>query len=187
MKRKNKRMSISFFFFSGFLFILIIFMIIAREERKNYVDGKQNYINNTQYLAIQIGRDYKLYPSVILAQSALESNYGESELSKNNNNYFGIKKGSSDNFVEYNTTEYINGNAQTMKEPFRNYNSKQESFEDYARLITKAKRYKSVTQAQNYSEACNNLQTSGYATDPNYAEKIIYIIEKYKLYELDEK
>lgn len=185
MRRKNKKGNLSFFFFSGFLFILIVFMTLSKTQNRDTIDAKQEYINNTTYLAVQIGKNYNLFPSVILAQSALESNYGKSELSQINNNYFGIKRGNSDNFVEYNTTEYINGEAKILNEAFRSYNNKQESFEDYAKLITKASRYESVRNAQNYAQACNNLQSSGYATDPNYAQKIISIIERYELYNLD--
>lgn len=148
-------------------------------------DFKNEYLDNTKYLAVQTASKYNLFASVVLAQSALESNYGKSELSSVNNNYFGIKKGSSENYVEYNTTEYINGRADTVYDAFRTYNSKEDSFEDYAKLITKAKRYKTVIEASDYKEACYRIQNSGYATDPNYAEKIISIIEKYSLYELD--
>lgn len=185
MARRRKKRSLGFFFFSGFLFILIMFMVISKENEREVVDRKREYLDNTTYLAVQTANNFGLFPSVVLAQSALESNFGNSELSNVNNNYFGIKRGSSKNYVDYNTTEYIEGQAKTLSASFRSYKTKSESFEDYARLITGAKRYKSVKKARSYQEACNALQSSGYATDPRYAEKIISIIEKYELYNLD--
>lgn len=184
-RRRCRRRRGGFFFFSGFLFILIIFMVISREVDREAVDRKKEYLDNTTYLAVQTAKNFGLFPSVMLAQSALESNFGNSELSNTNNNYFGIKRGNSKDYVDYKTTEYIDGKAETLSASFRSYKTKTESFEDYARLITGAKRYKSVKNAGSYEEACRALQKSGYATDPRYAEKIISIIERYELHNLD--
>lgn len=58
-------------------------------DEENY---RQKYIEDTASMAVKISKKYKLFPSVMLAQSILESDWGRSELSKEYNNYFGIKE-----------------------------------------------------------------------------------------------
>lgn len=70
-------------------------------------------------------------------------------------------------------------------ENFRKYKSKKESFEHYAKLLTEAKRYDKVKTARDFREAAIYINQGGYATDPNYADKIISIIEKYNLGQYD--
>lgn len=186
MARKSKNNNIVFLF-CIFLFVVIIFILLTKNDnviKDQYADKKLEYIETTKPMAKKIAKKYKLFPSVILAQSALESNYGNSELSASYNNYFGIKSNSNDG-VRLDTIEYVNNKGGVYNENFRSYRSKIDSFVDYGKLIKKAKRYEKVRQANDYKEACKSLQECGYATDPNYADKIISIIEKYKLYELD--
>lgn len=182
-KRKRRKGNTGFFFFSGFIFIVLVFLVISKRENK--IDEKLVYIEETKYLAIQTAKKYNLFASVILAQSALESNFGNSELSKKYNNYFGIKATSKSDYVEMNTSEFYDDEEKILKKSFRVYKSKSESFKDYGTLISKAGRYEKVRDAQNPYDAAKALQKSGYATDPSYAEKIISIIEKYNLEELD--
>ena len=187
MARRSKKNNNTVFLFCIFLFIVIVFIFLTKNDnisKDQYADKKLEYIETTKPLANKIAKKYKLFPSVILAQSALESNYGSSELSSTYNNYFGIKSNSKDG-VRLDTIEYVNNKGGIYNENFRSYRSKIDSFVDYAKLITRAKRYEKVRQANDYKEACKSLQECGYATDPNYADKIISIIEKYKLYELD--
>ncbi len=184
---RKKKSNNTFFFFSAFIFIIIVFVVLSKdniEKRNNSLSYKEEYLQSTERLALDIAAKYNLYPSVVLAQSALESGFGQSGLSEQHNNYFGIK--SNREGINLNTVEYIDGEKQTMNENFRVYDSKKDSFEDYGRLISKAPRYEAVLKAQNYAEACRALQSGGYATDPSYADKIIGIIESYELYKLDE-
>ena len=186
MARRSKNNN-TVFLFCIFLFIVIIFIFLTKNDnvdKHQYADKKLEYIETTKPLAKKIAKKYKLFPSVIIAQSALESSYGSSELSSTYNNYFGIKSNSNDG-VRLDTIEYVNNKGGVYNENFRSYKSKVDSFTDYAKLITRAERYEKVRQANDYKEACKSLQECGYATDPNYADKIISIIEKYELYELD--
>ena len=108
---------------------------------------------------------------------------GRSELSTKYNNYFGIKAKSGG--VELETKEYENVVEKSVLDPFKKYDSKKDSFKDYARLISTADRYKKVLEAKDYKEAITLIKACGYATDPNYASKVIEIIENYNLTELD--
>lgn len=65
-----------------------------------------------------------------------------------------------------------------MTQPFRAYSSYEESFADYARLIGNSPRYESVTQARNEIEAARRIQSAGYATDPQYAQKLIGVMSQ---------
>jgi flagellar protein FlgJ len=121
----------------------------------------------------------------MLGQAALESGWGKREIKgrdgTNSNNLFGIKatgdwKGK---VVEATTTEYVNGKAQTKVERFRAYDSYADSFKDYARLITENPRYEKVlASAGDASAFAQGLQKAGYATDPQYANKLTSIIKR---------
>lgn len=187
MARKQKNNIV--FFFCIFLFIVIIFIFLTKNDSTvsyDYNDKKLEYIEETKPMALKVAKKYNLFPSVVIAQSALESDFGRSELSSEYNNYFGIKSNSKDG-VNLNTIEYVNDKEGLYNEKFRSYKSKLDSFVDYAKLISRAQRYEKVRNSNTYKEACINLQSCGYATDPNYASKIIEIVEEYELYELDFK
>ena len=71
------------------------------------------------------------------------------------------------------TTEFVNGVAQKVVAKFRAYASYEESFRDYARLITQSPRYAQASQQTASAQAyANGLQRAGYATDPDYASKL---------------
>lgn len=119
---------------------------------------------------------------LIMGQAALESGWGQREIKhpdgSTSYNLFGIKAGASwkGKVVNVLTTEYEDGVAKKVTQPFRAYASYEESFADYARLIGNSPRYESVTQARNEIEAARRIQAAGYATDPQYAQKLIGVM-----------
>lgn len=150
--------------------------------------SKDQFLEVIIPIAQQAQIDYGVRPSVLIAQAALESNWGESELSQQSNNYFGIKGKSSGE--QYATKEFTQDKWQNVQASFRTYDSISDSVNDYAKLIKNgtswnANLYSSVITAEHYKDAAFALQKAGYATDPNYANKLIQIIEQYALYELD--
>jgi flagellar protein FlgJ len=76
------------------------------------------------------------------------------------------------------TTEYINGTPRKVTAKFRAYGSYEESFKDYARLITESPRYEKA-RAKTHSALAYaaELQKAGYATDPQYAAKLSRAIQ----------
>ncbi|MDF9445939.1 glucosaminidase domain-containing protein, partial [Limosilactobacillus mucosae] len=107
------------------------------------------------------------------------------------NNLFGIKATSKKNRVRMYTKENINGKTVEVKQYFAVYNSWEASLKAHAELLahgTNAKPnvFKDVLKAKNYQEAAWALQKDGYATDPNYANELIYAIKKFKLYKFDQ-
>lgn len=132
-----------------------------------------------------------LLPSVKAAQAALESGYGTSQTMVNANAFFGIKAtGKSPYWTGkvYNskTKEVISGSTVTITSGFRAYDSLEQGSFDHTYLLSQS-RYSRVMQATDYKSQCQAIQSSGYATDPNYASKLISIIEKYNLTKLDAK
>lgn len=119
---------------------------------------------------------------LILSQAALESGWGRREIlhedGRSSHNLFGIKAtgGWKGKVVNVMTTEYENGTARKVVQPFRAYDSYADAFSDYARLISKNSRYSDVLTAPSAEEAARRIQAAGYATDPAYAEKLISIM-----------
>lgn len=120
--------------------------------------------------------------SLILAQAALETGWGEHEIPNdaggNSHNLFGIKAtGDWDgNVTRITTTEYIDGRARQRVDAFRVYDSFEAAFKDYAGLIGDNPRYAAVVTASSAQHAARALQAGGYATDPNYADKVIAVM-----------
>jgi flagellar protein FlgJ len=123
--------------------------------------------------------------SFMLAQAAHESGWGKREITGAGGtpsfNVFGIKATSSwtGRVTEVQTTEFVDGKPQKVMAKFRAYASYEESFKDYAKLIGTNERYsKVVAQAQSGGAEgfARGLQKAGYATDPEYAQKLARVI-----------
>lgn len=117
--------------------------------------------------------------SITIAQAALESGWGKYAPG---NNLFGIK-GSGQEFT---TQEYVNGHFVTITDGFRVYDSWLGSIQDHSEFLVENSRYArygffDACQNKDYAQAAAALQLAGYATDPNYAEKLIAIIEAHGL------
>nr|WP_175579004.1 flagellar assembly peptidoglycan hydrolase FlgJ [Chimaeribacter arupi] len=123
---------------------------------------------------------------LIMAQAALESGWGQREIPTKDGtpsyNLFGIKAGSSWDgpTTDITTTEYENGAAKKIKATFRVYGSYVEAISDYVRLLTNNPRYANVAAADTPEQAAHALQKAGYATDPNYASKLVSVIQQIK-------
>jgi flagellar protein FlgJ len=122
---------------------------------------------------------------LILAQAALESGWGKREIRADDGaqsfNLFGIKADRSwkGPVVETTTTEYVDGEPQRVRAKFRAYGSYDEAFTDYAKFITRNPRYANVLAADTPAEAAHGLQKAGYATDPQYGQKLVRIMQKF--------
>lgn len=123
----------------------------------------------------------KILASLTAAQAFLESGYGNSALTVKANNLFGIKGSYNRQSVIMQTKEYVNGKCIQVPARFRQYPSWKESIEDHSRILTSLTRYKNIVGCKNYKTACRYIQLAGYATDPNYADSLIRLIQKYHL------
>lgn len=122
---------------------------------------------------------------LILAQAALESGWGQREIrgadGTQSFNLFGIKADRSwkGPVVEVMTTEYVDGEAQKVSAKFRAYGSYDEAFTDYAKFMTRNPRYATVIATEDPAAAAHGLQRAGYATDPQYGNKLVRIMQKF--------
>lgn len=148
-----------------------------------------DFIGKLAPVAVEDMRRYGVPASLTIAQAILESGWGESSLTKQANNLFGIKGTGPAGSVMMPTTEYRGQDKYTTNAQFRKYNSWHESVEDHTRLILngtkdKSTRYHGVLGAD-YKTAATAIWKGGYATDPNYPQKLISIMETYDLQQYD--
>ena len=135
--------------------------------------------------------------AITIAQAILESGWGKSELAKNANNLFGMKKSLSGNAWKGSTWDgksvyskqtkevYASGPA-TVQADFRAYKDWQASVNDHSAYLAGAKngsalRYKGLVGCTDYKKAAQIIKNGGYATAPDYVEKLCRIVEQYGL------
>lgn len=126
--------------------------------------------------------------SFTIAQAALESSWGKSQLAQQGFNLFGVKadKWWSGLTLCLPTTEYVGGKCVNTTANWRKYRSWLEAIDDHARFLRVNPRYKlAFTGKRTGSDFANQVALAGYATDPRYAEKISTIIRQHKLDKFD--
>lgn len=160
-------------------YILIIFLAITSHTALRG-DVYNDYINTYSDMAVDQQLSYGIPASITLAQGLLESAAGRSTLATKGNNHFGIK---CHNIWQGDT---MIRSDDTPNECFRVYKNAAESFSDHSRFLLK-KRYASLFKLDplDYRGWAQELRKCGYATDPNYASRLIAIIERYALYLFD--
>ena len=141
--------------------------------------GRDNFVTAHSNAAQRVARESGIPANYMLGQAGHETGWGKSEIrnkdGSNSFNLFGIKAGGSwtGKVAEVTTTEYVNGAPKKMTAKFRAYDSYEESFRDYARLIGTNPRYeKAMSQTGSAHAYASELQKAGYATDPAYAQKL---------------
>ena len=141
----------------------------------------EEYIKMYQGLAISQMKKYGVPASIILAQGLLESGSGNSTLAVKANNHFGIK------CHKTWTGPRIYHDDDAKGECFRKYRSPEKSYHDHSEFLRGARRYAFLFDLNptDYKGWARGLKKAGYATDPQYPQKLIRIIEEYKLYTLD--
>lgn len=140
----------------------------------------QAYIDRYKDIAIEEMVEYHIPASITLAQGLLESGAGKSYLSTQGNNHFGIKSHGW-------TGRTLRHDDDRKQESFRAYDSARESFQDHSRFLAGRERYRRLfsLSTTDYKGWARGLKECGYATNPTYAQRLISIIETYKLYEYD--
>lgn len=141
--------------------------------------SQSSFVQRHADAAAQVEKDSGIPASYMLGQAGHETGWGKSQIKMpdgtNSFNLFGIKAGAgwTGKVAEVRTTEYINGEARKVSAKFRAYDSFEDSFRDYAKLINNNPRYAQARQQTGSSYAyASGLQKAGYATDPEYASKL---------------
>lgn len=154
---------------------------ISEVPKKVYANAIEKYIGTYGTIAMEEMRKYKIPASITLAQGILESGSGKGRLSVEGNNHFGIKchgwKG-----------KKIYHDDDRSQECFRKYNQAKSSFEDHSQFLTRRGRYSKLFELRqdDYKGWAKGLRAAGYATDRKYPQKLISLIERFRLYEYDD-
>lgn len=165
------------------LFISILGATICSSKAAEVVTrlSREEYISRYKDIAIDHHIKYGIPASITMAQGILESDSGNSILAKGSNNHFGIKCKS------YWTGRTFTHTDDAPDECFRAYDSVEESYIDHAEFLDTSPRYDSLFlhQATDYRSWARGLKAAGYATAPDYATRLVKLIEDNQLYLLD--
>ena len=141
--------------------------------------GRDDFVQHHQAAAERVAQASGIPASFMIGQAGHETGWGKGEIKNadgsNSFNLFGIKagKGWSGKTADITTTEFINGSPRKLVAKFRAYDSYEDSFKDYARLINNSPRYEQARAKTDSAVAyATELQKAGYATDPEYARKL---------------
>lgn len=159
-----------------FLFLLAVMSVNAQTMHKAYLEYVEKYAD----IAIEQQKLHKIPASIKLAQGLLESAAGCGELARESNNHFGIKCGNW-------TGEKAYADDDSKNECFRKYKSVRDSYEDHSMFLVSRQRYAALFDLDptDYKGWAHGLKAAGYATDPNYAHKLIKLIDDYDLHKYD--
>jgi len=140
-----------------------------------------DYVSQYKEIAMGNMQKYGIPASIILAQGILESGAGRGDLAMEANNHFGIKCHSDW------LGESVRHDDDSSQECFRKYPEASESFRDHALFLVGKKRYANLFtfEKDDYKAWAKGLRAAGYATDPNYPDKLISYIERYNLHQYD--
>jgi LysM repeat protein len=170
---------------SRIIFILLLLpsnaaLFAQPSERKS---TPADYIDKYKDDAVREMQMYKVPASITLAQGMLESDNGNSALAVYANNHFGIKC-----HTDW-TGDTYTADDDEHNECFRKYPSVYESFVDHSKFLKNRDRYAALFNLKitDYKGWAKGLKAAGYATDPRYAERLIDIIERYKLFAYDKE
>ncbi len=149
---------------------------------RKFKNATEQYIYDYKDIAIREMQKYKIPASITLAQGILESGSGKGRLAVEANNHFGIK------CHDWNGKK-IYHDDDASQECFRKYEHAMSSYEDHSQFLTGRSRYAKLFQLRDgdYKSWAKELRAAGYATDRQYPEKLITLIERYELYRYDAK
>lgn len=169
--------------FAGLVLLVVgqLFFVAEISAQEHVRQTREEYISRYHHIAVAHMEKYGIPASITLAQGILESDCGNSQLSRSSNNHFGIKCKSNWRGRKVYHDDDERG------ECFRAYPSVEASYEDHAEFLDRGERYDSLFaySPSDYKNWARGLKAAGYATAPDYAERLIRIIEDSRLYLFD--
>jgi flagellar protein FlgJ len=154
--------------------------VIDLVQDKQRFEDPSDFVNALINPAKEVEKKLGIPHQVVIAQAALETGWGKKIITdksgESTNNLFNIKadKRWAGEQVNKETLEFENGTMVKKNEPFRAYSSIDESVKDYTNFLSNSERYQeALEQPSNVEHFLHNLQKAGYATDPQYANKIV--------------
>ena len=159
-------------------FLALLITIFSYNLFAQYTEQDiHQYIDRYKELAIQKMDEHKIPASITLAQGVFESASGTSRLATMGNNHFGIKC-----HKEW-TGDTLLVDDDALGECFRKYENAEESFNDHSLFLTSRSRYNELFKlnVMDYEAWAKGLKAAGYATNPQYAERLISLIERFNI------
>lgn len=160
---------------------------VSRTQR-NHTTSAVEFVTNVKNTALSVAQRYNIYPSLMIAQAGLESAWGNSYLSTNAHNLFGVKWTGKGSYITLPTQEYYGGSYHTVNAKFQRYSSYYGSLMGYANLIANSFPNSTRRKASSPYQAARNLRHGkygAYATAPNYASTLSRVIKLYNLTRFD--
>lgn len=161
--------------------------ISGEHDRSLVVSTPEDFIHKVRDAATKAATSLGVDRDILIAQSALETGWGKKIISKADGdssfNLFNIKADQRwpGNVVERSTLEFLGGKFAKVSAKFRAYDSIQESFNDFGQFIFGSERYKGVLKESLAPESfISGIHKAGYATDPNYVQKVMSVYERVK-------
>jgi len=165
---------------TGLLALLPVLLASAQGIPGGSAQTPQQYIEKWKSVAVKKMQEHGIPASITLAQGLLESRNGNSVLATEGNNHFGIKC----------TSDWTGGKVfhddDKKNDCFRKYRNADQSFEDHSKFLERP-RYAQLFELKptDYKGWAHGLKKCGYATDPRYPSKLIDLIERYQMDNLD--
>lgn len=161
--------------------LLFVLILLSRFCFSQKTMSPEDYIAAYKEDAIKEMYLHKVPACITLAQGMLESGNGNSKLSREANNHFGIKC-----HKEWGGDTYTMDDD-AVNECFRKYDKVLDSYSDHSLFLSSRSRYAFLfdLSPNDYKGWCHGLKEAGYATDPKYAERLIELIERYQLQNLN--
>lgn len=148
---------------------------------------------NVQFLesihqgAVDGWKQFGVLPSLTGAQAIIESGWGQSALTTQGHNLFGIKGSYNGQSVTMPTYEYYGGRYVQINDAFRAYPSNYESIVDHGRFLKENSRYSNLIGQKDYQTVTRLIRQDGYATDPQYTNTLNRVIQQYNLTAWDQE
>ena len=165
------------------ILLLVLAGVVSVAAATKVRQTREEYVEKYKAIAIAHMERYGIPASITMAQGILESDSGNSLLSISSNNHFGIK------CKKHWTGDRVYHDDDAKGECFRAYPSVEASYQDHADFLDQSPRYDSLFayNSDDYRSWARGLKAAGYATAPDYAERLVKIIESMKLYLLDKE
>lgn len=174
-----------FIFFIGILLLCLRHATPSATKKQSVSYTQTEFIEEIAPTIQKVAASYGVRPSIIIAQAVLESNYGTNLLAVKYHNLFAVQAQDGQTAIKLTYKSYFVNEWQTETGRFAVYKSWTAAIYDYFDLLQSGKlsdgAYDILVSNTGYKKPAQSLQDMGFSTDPDYATKLIAIIEKNNL------
>jgi len=159
-------------------------MAVNKVESKSRFDDPKQFVESMMPYANKAAKVLGVDPTVLIAQAALETGWGKKVIRNSlgsSNNLFNIKADRSwkGDKIASQTLEFHDDVPVKQNAVFRSYDSYEDSFNDFVRFLNQNPRYETTLSQNNNAESfIRGIHRAGYATDPNYSEKVLQVKQR---------